>query len=212
MAYLSKFDPTLNDWRTNTNNTMNTAHTPIDIYSLLDSATKVDTTTGTNGYPRHLRVAYTTDTVSELRDLKDKLEAAGAKVEPVTLHRRDGWALWERGSWSGLNDDEWRPNGEDWTITIHANSDRTEEAYDYIVGEDVVLEGPDHLDRLHRSVKALAAELPDPTELEEGEEVVWVMDDHRRTKWTWRTGQNGYAYDTHQYCTALLVDMPEEEE
>jgi len=23
MAYLSKFDPTLNDWRTNTNNTMN---------------------------------------------------------------------------------------------------------------------------------------------------------------------------------------------
>ncbi|MFO0447229.1 MAG: hypothetical protein ACK52I_00840 [Pseudomonadota bacterium] len=28
MAYLSKFDPTLNDWRTNTNNTMNTKHTP----------------------------------------------------------------------------------------------------------------------------------------------------------------------------------------
>lgn len=27
MAYLSKFDPTLNDWRTNTN-TMNTKHTP----------------------------------------------------------------------------------------------------------------------------------------------------------------------------------------
>jgi hypothetical protein len=27
MAYLAKFDPTLNDWRTNTN-TMNTKHTP----------------------------------------------------------------------------------------------------------------------------------------------------------------------------------------
>lgn len=58
----------------------------------------VETTTGTNGYPRNLKHAIVSGSIRELNELSDYLESLGFEVDKLELHRRDGWGLWERSS------------------------------------------------------------------------------------------------------------------
>jgi len=186
---------------------------PIATDQLIDSANQVDTTSDYTGYPRGLRVAYTADTMAELREIKEAAEAEGRAVEVVTLERRDGWALWHRRHDHDLNDDRWKPSGEDWSITIIAGDDPEDLAYTHVVGDGMSFDNLDYMRSVVQSIEELAADLPDPDALEEGEAAVAVLDDMGRIKWTWTTGQNGYQYDTRHYRTGLLIGPePEEEE
>jgi hypothetical protein len=185
--------------------------------ALLAAATRIDTTAnGGNGYPRHLKVAYTADTMGELRELHEAATAEGHEVDVVMLHRRDGWALWERhnrGSEHDLNDDRWMgTSDQDWTITLDNESDCEQEAFATVCGEGYEVEDAADLLAKASAVRELAAELPDPDELEDGENVVAFLDAWYELKYTVRTGQNGYSYDTHHYCTALIITEREEEE
>jgi hypothetical protein len=196
---------------------MTTQTTPT-LDTLLDDAVQVDTTSEDNGYPARLRRAYTADTMAELRAIAEAAKAEGREVETIDLHQQDGWALWARSNdapWHtfDLRDDRWEPEGDNRTIIIDADSDRHDEACAWVCGEDTVVEGSDHLYLLYTDVQALADELPDQYDLGDGEQAVAVMGDYNRVKWTWKTGQNGYYYDTHHYCTALLVGpVPDDDE
>lgn len=190
---------------------MNTA--PTTTYAeAMSTCRTIDTTEGGgNGYPRRLKVAYTADTMQELRELQQAAEAAGDSVSIVELHRRYGWALWERTSYAhDLDDDAYMGTSErDWIITIDKDSDRADEAFGTVCGEGYeVLDYADLLAKA-KAVEGLSKELPDPSDLEEGERVVCFLDSTSGgwgIEYTVKTGQNGYSYDTHQYCTALMIE------
>lgn len=179
---------------------------------------EVETTErGGNSYPRRLRRAYTADTIGELRDLVQAAQAAGHKVSVLYLHRRDGWALWERyntASDHDLEDDYFQAKAEDdWTITITNESDAKQEAFLAVCGEGYPVDDAQDLFRRAKQVRYLASELPDPANLEDGESVVVFMDANNRSiNYTVATGQNGYGYDTHEWCLAVEVEEVEEEE
>lgn len=180
---------------------------------LIAQAEQVDTTIGLNGYPSRLRVAYTADTMGELRELWEAATEAGHRAEAITLHRRDGWALWERTGSADLQDEAYMGQSDDeCTVTIRNTNNREEEAYDLVCGTRYELEDVADLFTKTDAVKALSAELPDPDELEEGEKVkVFIDTNNWSIDYTIQTGQNGYAHDTHHYRTALLIKEREEE-
>lgn len=183
-----------------------------DITSTL-TLTQVDTTEGSNGYPRALRVAYTANTMGELREAYDAAKAEGCEVNIVRLYRRDGWALWERrGHEYALDDDQWMGTSEgDWIIDVDKDSDREGVAFDHICGGGWSPESADELYAKAEAVRELALDLADPDGLEEGETVRHWMDGSR-IMYTVKTGDTAYSYDTHQWCIALEITEPEEEE
>lgn len=187
--------------------------TKTGIYAVTDRLQQVDTTSSNDGYPRHLRVAFTADTMAELREAKEEAEANGCTVEVVQLHRRDGWALWHRSNDYDLNDDRWMGESErDWTINVTKDSDRDQEAFEAICGTGYEPEDAADLLSKAAAVKALALELADPDGMEDGEVVKHFLDSNGwGINYTVRTGQNGYAYDTHHYCTALIISEPEDD-
>ena len=182
----------------------------------ISTARNVDTTTGMNGYPERLRVAITADTMGELRELKDRHEAQGDTVEIIRLHRRDGWALWERDHDVDLDDERWMGTAPDeWTIDLTPDSDGMDEAFTLLIGED----GSDittakGLERAAGAVEALGKELDSLIDdLEDGQICrVWIDMDNRAVDYSVRTGQNGYSYDTHHYKSALLITEREAED
>ncbi len=176
---------------------------------------QIDTTQGGgNGYPRHLRMCLTADTMGELRELYDEAIAAGNDVTVELLHRRNGWHLWERanfGSEHDLCDDYYQNAGNDTVVDIEHDSDPEQEAYNLIVGDaGDIIDGPKSLFREADRVEELAEELN--VDVEEGETERFFFDNELCVKYSVRTGQNGYRYDSHQYCTALTIVEQEEEE
>lgn len=174
---------------------------------------RIETTSEGNGYPRHLRKAYTAETMADLREAKEQAEADGCTVEVIQLHRRDGWAFWHRhGTLRDLEDDAWMGWGaSDWTVDIEHGGDLLELAFEIVCGMGYEVQDVADLLAKARAVQDLADCLPDPDELEEGEMVrVWL--EGTEILYTVHTGQNGYCYDTHQWRTALLITEPEEEE
>ena len=187
--------------------------------ALLAAAKRIDTTqSGGNGYPRHLQVGYTADTMAELRELYEAATADGHEVDVVMLHRRDGWALRERhnrGSEHDLGDDRWMEgaSNDECSLTMMAGDDCDKEAFDLICGVGYELEDMADLFTKAKAVRELADELPDPDELDGEEQVEVFIDTNNWTiNYTVKTGQNGYSYDTHQYCTALIITEKEEDE
>lgn len=173
---------------------------------------QVDTTTGINGYPRDVRVAYTADTMAELRAMKANFERDGYDVAVVELHRRDGWALWERSSDHNLDDDRWTATDpEGFSLRLVNGSDLLEEAFELIVTDVSEIQSADDLLSYVDRVRQLADQLPDPSDLLDGEEYAVTLSDNLDVRYYVRTGQNGYVYDTHHYCSALLIEKREEE-
>lgn len=167
---------------------------------------------GGNGYPRRLKVAHTADTMRELREHRDAELSAGNEVEIVRLHRRDGWALWERVGYCSLHDDAYMGTSDnEWTTEVTKDSDCVEVAYMAVCGERYEVQDAADLIAKAKAVKELADDLPDPDDLEEGERVLVFLDGWS-INYTVKTGQNGYNYDTHQYCTGLIVTERDEEE
>lgn len=181
---------------------------------MIANAECVDTTREASGYPRGLKVAYTADTMGELRELRDAAEAAGHEVEVIRLHRQDGWALWARSEGGDLEDDAYMGRSErDTVVTLNSDSHAEAEAFDLLCGEGFTIEDENGLFRTAAAVRNLADELPDTSDLEEGEAInVFVDLDNACVDYTVKTGQNGYSYDTHQYRTAILIKEREEAE
>ena len=185
--------------------------------ALLAAAKRIDTTqSGGNGYPRHLQVGYTADTMAELRELYEAATADGHEVDVVMLHRRDGWALWERhnrGSEHDLDDKQWmEASSQDWVVVVDNKSSREEIAFEEVCGEGYEIRDVADLIAKAKQVQSFAEELPDPDGLEDGEMVVVFLRNITEILYTVKTGQNGYSYDTHQYCTGLIITEKEEDE
>lgn len=173
---------------------------------------QVDTTTGINGYPRDVRVAHTADTMAELRAMKENFERDGYDVTVVQLHRRDGWALWERSSDHNLDDDRWTVTDPDsFSLRLVPGDDLMEEAFKWIVTDTSEIRGADDLLSYADRVRQLADALPDPSDLLNGQEYAVTLSDNLDVRYYVRTGQNGYVYDTHHYCSALLIEKRDEE-
>lgn len=174
---------------------------------------QVDTTTGINGYPRDVRVAHTADTMAELRTMKESFEHDGYDVAVVQLHRRDGWALWERSSDHNLDDDRWTVTDPDsFSLRLVPGDDLMEEAFKWIVPDASEIQSAADLLSYADRVRQLADQLPDPSDLLDGEDYAVTLRDDLTVAYYVKTGQNGYAYDTHQYRSALLIEKREDED
>lgn len=58
--------------------------------------TRVETTMGTNGYPKSLEYAYYCDSREEMKSIIEDLENEGYEVTELYLRRRSGQQLWNR--------------------------------------------------------------------------------------------------------------------
>lgn len=173
---------------------------------------QVDTTSSPTGYPERLRIAYTADTMAELRALKDAAEADGHRVDVVALYRCDGWALWHRMTHGDLDDEAWTQPGVNGTfITMNMRSCAEQEAFN-LIAKDRTFDALDELRDAIDRVEDLASDLPDPSELKEGQQYAVQLDDNLRVQHYVKTGDTGYSYDTHNYCTALLIEEAEQDE
>lgn len=185
---------------------------------LREAATKVETTSEWNGYPSHLRVMYTADTMADLRELHDAAVAEGHEANVYILHRQDGWSFWHRqtaGSVHDLDDDRWMSRNEsDWTVDINADSDRMAEAFRAVCGEGYQVQDAADLIAKAEAVRGLAEDLTDPDILEPGQiERHWLdVTDGYRVLYRVRTGDTGYYYDTHHYCVAVMIIEREEDD
>lgn len=64
---------------------------------------RIDTTTGINGYPKEVQTAlYGFESADELNKFAQEHQNEG---EIITIHRRDGWKLWERGNYGTFAED-----------------------------------------------------------------------------------------------------------
>lgn len=117
------------------------------IYNILQAAaeandlTLIETTTGTNGYPRELSYAIICfenwdqleklqkELTNDLNDL-DENDRNDASVETLHCHRRDGWQLWERSNVGGVWEAYDLENDEDGTIYHASDADDEEKFYD----------------------------------------------------------------------------------
>ena len=87
------------------------------------------------------------------------------------------------------------------------------EAFDLICGVRYELEDMADLLSKANAVRMLSAELPDPNDMDDEEQVeVFIYTNNWTINYTVKTGQNGYSYDTHQYCTGLIITEKEEDE
>lgn len=184
--------------------------------NLIANAETVDTTTGTNGYPQALKVAYTADKLSELETLKEAAEAAGHEVEVVSLHRRDGWRLWERSHVWGIDGVKYMNVSEsDTTVTLTEDSDHENAAFDLIIGDNgESLTSLKDLEQAAKDARRLADEFERVIIASEpGERTVIFMDmDNRSVDYSVTTDQNGYEHDTHHYKTGLLITEKADQE
>lgn len=173
------------------------------------AVTQVDTTSSPTGYPQRLRIAYTADTMEELRALKDAAEADGHRVDVVTLYRRDGWALWHRMTSGDLDDEAWMQAGAHIKLSRHCDAEQ--EAFD-LIAKDMTYDTLEDMRDAVRRVEDLEESLPDPSDLKEGEQYAVQLNDNMRVQYYVKTGDTGYSYDTHNYCTALLIEEAGQED
>lgn len=166
------------------------------------------TTSDASGYPRYLKVVYTTDTMEELREAKEAAEEAGAEVDVIRMHRRDGWNLWCRSMDADLSDDAWTgEDGRTMRWTLPPGEDREALAFEIVMGDDGRdIRDVEALRKALRGVEDLAGDIPEPDE----RDVYLFVDDELRIAYTVEDGHNGYSYDTHHYRTGLIVTWPED--
>lgn len=180
---------------------------------LLWEADKVETTSEANGYPSRLKMAFTFNTMSRLRELRDAAIEEGHKVTEVFLHRQDGWALWH-SSKRHIEGIDWQALTEQ-DITIHLTNatDVEQEVFDLIVGDTSLIRSMRDLETYTLLCKRLLGELADPDCMEDGESIMYFLDLDQgySVKYEVHSDQNGYSYDTHHYCLALLIEQVEED-
>lgn len=180
---------------------------------LLSQADLVETTSEASGYPSNLSMAFTCATMSALRELRAAAIEDVHNVTEVLLHRQDGWALWHRKARGWIIDNtNWQSSKEsDTVLRVDNKTNIGQDVFDLIVGDASRIRTMDELRMYARACEDLLNELADPDDMEDGESIVYFLDPDQlySVRYEVHSDQNGYSYDTHQYCIGLLIKQNE---
>lgn len=169
-----------------------------------------ETTTGRNGYPENLNWAITSDSITELIELKEQLESQGYEVEELELHKKAGWSLWSRieafleiGKYTIAKD-------TDFTLSLDMSKDEEvlkNEIFETLFGSSYLSEiiedyGFVKLEEIVKTVNDFFEEI----ESEEGEITVFYRPDNDYSiEYIVSEDTNGYSYDSNYYKLAIRV-------
>ena len=111
----------------------------IDVDEIYPQLTRVETTTGSNGYPQNLSYVYYCDSRNEMKEIISELVAEGYEVNELFLRRRNGQQLWNRDNCIHNNVNLGHASEQDWYMHLDMND--TEEnlrdtIFDFLIGDD----------------------------------------------------------------------------
>lgn len=160
----------------------------------------IETTTAANGYPQHLRHCITTDTISELLEMKDKL-SEHFHCTIMEIHRRDGWALWSRTHAGYVDKNTYLKAGEsDWYIDLDVRKVRESknQIREFLFGDDSEVPAKEQREAANfffDEVKHAA----NPCR-------IFYDPNNDQIEYIIKTDENGYSYDGNHYCIALFIE------
>ena len=124
---------------------MKTRHDIDDIYPQL---TRVETTIGTNGYPRGLEWAFYADSRKEMETIIEELESKGHEVEELFIRKRDGHSLWNRDRRNHVFIELDIAEDFDWTMSL--DMDDSEEDIKQSIFDSLIGDGEDYIEDIGR--------------------------------------------------------------
>jgi len=157
----------------------------------------IETTTGTNGYPRCLKKA-----LIGLKNFEQVEEIANKypEVRITTFHKRDGWQLWERDNnttYEALQNSA-SDFGDDYTQFT------SEDAEDYFENEvKPFLEDFENFEDLNKFLKE-REEVLDKIQLLDDNELVITY--QGRYYDTIEKKSMSFYHDTHHYAIGVIID------
>ncbi len=113
--------------------------TKFNIDDLYPNLEKIETTIGSNGYPKKLQYAYYCDSKKEMKEIIEDLKSDGENVEELFIHKKNGWSLWVRENTPHFLIDLSRAKESDWYIILNMNQSEKEIKEDIkteLIGED----------------------------------------------------------------------------
>jgi hypothetical protein len=164
-----------------------------------------ETTSGMNDYPSHLKMALTDfDTITQFEEVRDRLKSEGHDVEEIQLHRRDGWALWERGGVSVRKGMYATASQTETTLTIGCDESPNDCVFEFLI-EGMEFDDAEQFERYMKMYKYLVAEVESAKK--EDETVTLFLDPNNNYKVNYVVSDEstGYSEDTHNYKLGLLV-------
>ena len=166
-----------------------------------------ETTTGRNGYPENLNWVLTSDSISELIELKKQLEIQGYEVEELELHKKAGWSLWSRGNDILKLGKYTIAKDTDYSIKLDMNEDEEDiknNILETLFGTTDLLEieSFEDLEMIVKNVNDFFSEI----ENEEGTVTVFYSPDNDYSiEYVVSEDTNGYTYDSNYYKLAIRV-------
>ena len=113
--------------------------TKIDVQEVYPQLTRVETTIGTNGYPKGIQYAYYCDSRKEMEEVIEDLHYNGYEVVELMLRKRNGQQLWNRSLQHHSSVILDRTRDTDWTICLDMD-DKEEDIksliFDCLIGDD----------------------------------------------------------------------------
>jgi hypothetical protein len=180
----------------------------------------IETTAEYNGYPRNLKWVLIFDSISKLKEIKEKLDK-DYFVSEIELHSKDGQQLWGRrntivelGMYCKSNDDEY-------TTDIDADSDSLEEDIFNAFQENIIFDNYDYDD--YDSIKELIKNLEKRNEMiQEWVKEIEVLDGivtvfydpypDNSIDYIVSQESTSYSYNTHNYQCGLIVEFSDTDE
>lgn len=192
---------------------METGELNIDVDELYSQLTRVETTIGSNGYPKSLEYAYYCDNRTELKDIIEELEQEGYEITELFLRKRDGQMLWNREYRNHFSIDFEIVNDSDWCMSLDMSDseERIKEDIDInLIGDDEDYReelGQEEIDRIVNSFY-------DDVKRYEGDITVFYCPEHENDiDYVITDHCTGYHDgDVTSYQMAFSVELPEEEE
>ena len=160
----------------------------------------IETTSGMNGYPRHIRKALVGfESFEQAEEI-----AAETGLCMMELHRRDGWQLWERANMTCRPFDMTHAKlGGDCDMSMDCTEDAIECVDEMLTDYE---ENKNYTEEKLEEVRAAATELKAEIQKNIGKDK-FVMLYGCGSPFAYEVFDHysmGYYYDTHHYCIALV--------
>lgn len=176
-----------------------------------------DTTTGMNGYPKHVREAIVSDSLRELSKIAEHLKSLGFEVALLELHRKDGWHLWNRKNIGFFTEGMYmQTNDSDYSFEFdHEWSEeeaKREIAEFFFSRPEEILEGIrekyESEDEVNEAIEAINKKIDDLyMEMKRSDCDFHFIDmDNQAIDYSVSSDSAGYYYDTNYYQLAIMVE------
>lgn len=191
---------------------MKTKELNIDVGELYPQLTRVETTIGSNGYPKGLQFAYHCESRKEMAEIVEELTNSGHDVTELMLRKRNGQQLWNRDLQNHFSVDFETANDFDSCINLDMDNGEFHIKYDIeavLIGDD-----EDHREELgQEKIDKIVDDFYEDVKYHIGRIKVFYRPDYDNdVDYVITEDCTGYYDgDVTTYQMAFSVELPEEE-